>query len=74
MLDTLYVSYDINEMEKDPSDPSKLGRILILCERRYTELDEIVDRFVEMMTVLVNDIIAFPKYRPLNDVCRVLVR
>ena len=68
MLDDLFVSYDITEKDKDPNDPSKLGRRLLLCERHYSELDEIVDRFIESITIVVSSITSFPKYRNLMDV------
>ena len=68
MLEDLYVSYDITEKDKDPTDPSKLGHRLLLCEHRYSELDEIVDRFIESITIVVSSITSFSKYRNLTDV------
>lgn len=69
MLPDLYASYDVIEKEKDPQDRTKLGAVLELCEQRYTELEEIVDRFVGEITVLVDTISHFPKYRDASDVC-----
>lgn len=68
MLPDLYASYDVIEKQKDPQDRSKLGAVLMLCEQQYTELDEIVDRFVGELTALIHDISIFPKYRDETDV------
>lgn len=68
MLPDLYASYDVIEKQKDPQDRSKLGAVLELCEQRYTELEEIVDRFVGELTIVIHDISNFPKYRDEQDV------
>ena len=68
MLDNLYVSYDVYEQKKDPNDRSKLGAELILCKEKYTDLEEIVDRFVGSITQLVSDITVFDKYVDKDDV------
>ena len=68
MLPDLYASYDVIEKQKDPQDRSKLGAVLELCEQQYTELEEIVDRFVGELIVLIHDISNFPKYRDESDV------
>ena len=68
MLPDIYASYDVRERQKDPQDRTKLGAVLELCEQRYSELEEIVDRFVGEITVLVNTIAQFPKYRDAKDV------
>ena len=73
MLDNLYVSYDVYEDKKDPNDRSKLGAVLILCREKYTDLEEIVDRFVSSITQLVSDIIAFDKYVDKDDVWSVII-
>ena len=68
MLDNLYVSYDVYEQKKDPNDRSKLGAELILCKEKYTDLEEIVDRFVGSITQLVSYITVFDKYVDKDDV------
>ena len=68
MLSDYYVSYDVLESNKDPEDRTKLGKELSLCGEVYTELDEIVDRFVNPITVLVSAIQQYEKFVLLGDV------
>lgn len=68
MLNDLYVSYDVYEHKKDPSDRSKLGAVLELCKEKYIDLEEIVDRFVGSVSQLVNDVTCYAKYIDKKDV------
>ena len=68
MLDNFYLSYDIIEEQKDPEDPLKLGKILRLCEQKYTDLEEIVERFAGEISHVVNTVVSFSKYVDKNDV------
>ena len=68
MLEDYYVSYDVFESKKDPSDRTMLGKELSLCGEVYTELDEIIDRFIGQITVLVSSIQLYEKFVLLGDV------
>ena len=68
MLDNFYLSYDIMEEQKDPEDPLKLGKILRLCDQKYTDLEEIVERFAGEISHVVNSIVSYSKYVNASDV------
>lgn len=67
-MEDLYISYDVYEHKKDPTDRSKLGAVLELCRETYTDLEEIVDRFVGSISQLVSDVTCYEKYVNKTDV------
>ena len=67
-MNNLYISYDVYEHQKDPEDRSKLGAVLELCKEKYTDLEEIVDRFIGSISQLVSDISRYEKYVEKTDV------
>lgn len=64
----MLANFDIEEDQKDPEDPSKLGAVLRLFETAYADLEEIIARFVEPIVILVESISHYSKYLELPDV------
>lgn len=70
MCDAVLATFEIDEDEKDPENPTALGKKLRLCGTTYTDLEEIIARFVEPVASLVDAISRYAKFEDLPDVRR----
>lgn len=64
----MLATFEIDEEEKDPENPAGLGKKLVLCGTTYTDLEEIIARFVEPLVSLVDAISRYSKFADLPDV------
>lgn len=64
----MLATFEIDEEAKDPENPAALGKRLRLCGTTYTDLEEVIARFVEPVAALVDAISRYAKFDDLPDV------